>query len=174
MGGPHTRSQGDVPHDHEHRTTQRQSGIPPGRGGVGGSRGRPQAGVHLEYTPGYGETPPCRASEAAEDPPRWPLGAHCALQCFLPLEGRVLFKDRGPGAAFVGDKGGFRFNDSTGVGRLPRSRLKIESPTSREGGSGTCVARAGSPGVASQAAGAAPRVFPWLAGFRQGRPLSSG
>ena len=100
-------------------------------------------------------------------------GRWCSLhqQCFLPLGGRVLFKDRGPGAALGGDKGGFRFNDSTGVGRLPRSRLKIESPTSREGGSGTCVARAGSPGAVFAGGWGSSVGIPMARGF-QARPAT--
>jgi len=35
-------------------------------------------GMHLENTPGYGETPPCRACEAAEDPSRWLPAGTCS------------------------------------------------------------------------------------------------
>ena len=83
----------------------------------------------------------------------------------------MLFKDKGPGAALVGDKGGFRFNDSTGVGRLPRSRLKIDSPTSREGGSGTCGARAGSPGAVFARGWGNSAGIPLARGF-QARPAT--
>jgi len=50
-------------------------------------------GMHRENSLGYGETPPCRAYEAAEDPPRGPLvltAARCALHHFrnrLPKDG---------------------------------------------------------------------------------------
>ena len=47
------------------------------------ARGRSQTGMHLEYTPGYGETPPCRACEAAEGPSRWlPASTcSCSMRC---------------------------------------------------------------------------------------------
>ena len=88
----------------------------------------------------------------------------------IPLS-RVLFKDRSPGAALGGGKGGFRFNDSTGVDRLPRYRLKIESPTSREGRSGTCVARAGSPGAVFAGGWGSSVGIPMARGF-QARPAT--
>ena len=130
-------------------------------------RGRSQAGMHLEHTPGYGDTPPCRASEAAEGPLR---GCRSLIAPASPCPPRAAcFPRAGALARFLGgDKGGLRFNDSTGVGRLPRSRLKIESLTFREGGSGTCVARAGSPGAVAGGWGSSAGI-PMARGIYKGR-----
>ena len=90
-------------------------------------------------------------------------GAHCASSAFCP-SGAASFQGQG-------HKGGFRCNDSTGVGRLHRSRLKIEPPTSREGGSGTCVARAGSPGAVFAGGWGSSVGIPMARGF-QARPAT--
>ena len=77
-----------VPHDHEHGTHTHGSWVlhPAGDVACGWS---PDGGMHLEHTPGYGETPPCSAFEAANDPPRGPLAApfpaHCGEGCLCSL-----------------------------------------------------------------------------------------
>jgi len=149
IGGPHTRSQGAC------RTT---ASTDPHTTAVGCYTrpglwlgGRSQTGMHLEHTPGYGETPLCSAFDAAEGPLRGPPAAplFCSLRRgalaliapgFAPhLPGAACLLDGGPAQLPWGEESGFRFNDSTGAGRLPPGgRLKIESATSRERGSGIC------------------------------------
>ena len=172
-----------VPHDHEHRATHTVVWVlhP---AAVGGSRGRSQLGMHLEHTPGYGDTPPCRASEAAEGPPRRQPAGVCpgSLRGWAPAliapgyashlsASCVLFKDGGPAHSQRGEEGGFRFNDSTGAGRpSPGGRLKIESTTSRDGGSGICVPARRVRGSSCRRLGTGPRAFPWPAGKYKARP----
>ena len=148
--------------------------------------------MHLEYTPGYGETLSCRASEGFKGPLRRPppsnfprsMRGSClrSLRQAMPPTSRELrpyFYGRGSGALERGEDGGFRFNDSAGAGwPSPEGRLKIESATSRRGGPASACPRRESGGRRAVAAGRSPaKPTNYIVGvargeiYRQGRPL---
>ena len=131
--------------------------------------GGPCWGCTRSDTPGYGDTPSCRASEAAEDLPRGPLVAHCASSAFCPSRA-ACFSRTGvlarPSGGTKADSGSTTRRVSVGC---PAAGLRYSPPLPERGGPVPAVPARGVRGPSLHAAGAAPRALPWPAAFRQGR-----